>query len=198
MNTMTCPEETEEGRERPPVLLERLLKSRTIYISGVVDEDMAERVITQALVLDAESHDPIKVFITTWGGSVDVGFAIHDILRFVESDVLCIGAGFVVSMGVPLLLSAEKENRLALPNARFMIHQPRLGGVAAGHASDIRITAQEIIKTRERLNELISKETGQSPEKVAADTDRDFWISAEEAKDYGLVSRIITRANDLA
>ena len=195
---MTYPEETEERPERQPILLERLLKSRTIYISGEVDEELAERVVTQALVLDAESHDPIKVFITTWGGSVDVGFAIHDIFRFLESDVLCIGAGFVVSMGVPLLLSAKKENRLALPNTRFMIHQPRLGSVAAGYASDIRITAQEIIKTRERLNEMIAKETGQPLEKVAADTDRDFWISAEEAKDYGLVARIITRVGDLA
>jgi len=195
-NIMACPDKdngTDERGSRD--LAGRLIKARTILIHGPIEEELAERVITQALILDADSHDPIKVLVTTPGGQVDVGFAIHDILQFVESRVLCIGAGFVASMGVPIMLSAAKENRFALPNTRFMMHQPSTG--AAGQASDIRITAQEILKIRERINLLISEETGQPIDKVALDSDRDFWITAEEAVTYGLVSKVVRNVKDL-
>lgn len=194
---MSCPEEKAEKSEKTTVegLMNRLMSARTILIHGAIEEELAERVIAQTLVLDAESHDPIKVLITTPGGVVDVGFAIHDILRYVESPVYSIAAGFVASMGVPIMLAAKKENRFALPNTRFMMHQPSAG--AAGQASDIRIAAQEILKTRERLNLLIAQETGQSLEKIAADSDRDFWISADDAVEYGLVSQVIYSAKDL-
>lgn len=177
-------------------LAHRLLRTRTLLLNGPVGEDMAQEVVTQALILDADSHDPIRVIVTTPGGSVDFGFAIYDILRYVESEVICIGAGFVASMGVPIMLAAKPENRYALPNTRFMMHQPSMSGVA-GQAKDIRITAQEIIKTRERINQLIADETGKSIDKIQADSDRDYWMSAEEAVEYGLISKIIRTASDL-
>ena len=191
---MPCPEEEKEERGAG-IITAKLLESRTILINGPIEEDLGERVITQALVLDSDSHDPIRVLVATPGGMVDVGFAIYDILRYVESKVICIGAGFVASMGVPIMLAAGREDRYALPNTRFMMHQPSTG--AAGVASDIRITAREILKIRERLNKLISDETGQAIEKVAVDSDRDFWMSAEEAVQYGLVSKIVKNAREI-
>jgi ATP-dependent Clp protease protease subunit len=191
---MPCPEEEKEERGAG-VISAKLLKARTILINGPIEEDMGERVITQALVLDSDSHDPIKVLVTTPGGMVDVGFAIYDVLRYVQSKVICIGAGFVASMGVPIMLAAGRKDRYTLPNTRFMMHQPSTG--AAGVASDIRITAQEILKIRERINKLISEETGQVIEKVAVDSDRDFWMSAEEAVEYGLVSKIVKNAKEI-
>lgn len=193
---MSCPDEKEGKSEKGfEGLAVKLLKTRMILIHGAIDEDLAARVITETLVLDAENHDPIKVLVTTPGGMVDVGFAIHDIFRFVASPVYTIGAGFVASMGVPIMLSAPKERRFALPNTRFMMHQPSTG--AAGQASDIRITAQEILKVRERLNQLISEETGQPIEKVAQDSDRDYWIDADEAVKYGLITKVVHSATEL-
>jgi len=193
---MPCPDEKEGKSEKGfEGLAAKLLKTRMILIHGAIDEELAERVITETLVLDAENHDPIKVLVTTPGGMVDVGFAIHDIFRFVASPVYTIGAGFVASMGVPIMLSAPKERRFALPNTRFMMHQPSTG--AAGQASDIRITAQEILKVRERLNQLIAEETGQPMEKVAQDSDRDYWIGADEAAEYGLISKVVRSASEL-
>ena len=191
---MVC-EENEEQR-RPLFITERLLKTRTLLIAGPIDQETAERALAQLLVLDAESQDPIRAIITSQGGHVESGFAIHDMMRFVESDVICIGAGWVASIAVPILLGAKKEHRLALPNTRFLLHQPT-GGVG-GQVSDIRIAAQEIVKMRERLNRLIADETGQPLDKVAKDCDRDFWMTAQEALEYGLISRIIRTARDLA
>lgn len=191
---MPCREEEKEERGGN-IVSAKLLKSRTILINGPIEEELAERVITQAMVLDADSHEPIRVLVSSPGGMVDMGFAIYDVLRYVESKVICIGAGFVASMGVPIMLAATRENRYTLPNTRFMMHQPSTG--AAGVASDIRITAQEILKIRERINKLISDETGQPIEKVAIDSDRDFWMSAEEAVKYGLVSKIVKNAKDI-
>lgn len=187
-------EKTEEPRVEGILL--RLLKSRTVLIHGAVDQELAERAIAQFLVLDAESHDPIKVVITSPGGHVDSGFAIHDIMRFVSSPVITIGAGWVASIAVPILLGAPKEKRFCLPNTRFLLHQP--SGGAGGQVADIRIEAQEILKIRERINELVSRETGQSVEKVAKDSDRNFWMSANEALKYGLVSKIIVNADEVA
>lgn len=189
---MSC---SEEKRSVSEGMISRLLKARTILIHGPVEEELAESVITQALVLDAESHEPIRAIITTPGGVVDIGFAIHDILRYIQSEVYCIAAGFVASMGVPIMLAAKKQNRFALPNTRFMMHQPSTG--AAGQASDIRITAQEILKIRERLNHLIAGETGQPIERVAADSDRDFWMTAEEALNYGLIAKVVQSSKDI-
>ncbi len=188
----------DEAREKQAVeaLAARLLKTRTILISGSVDEELAERVITELLILDGESHDPIRVFITSPGGHVDAGLAIHDVLRFVKSEIIAIGAGWVASIAVPILFGAPKKNRLALPHTRFLLHQP--SGGAAGQMKDIRIEAQEIMKIRKRLNEMIARETGQSYEKVYEDSDRNFWMSAEEALEYGVIARVIEATDDIA
>lgn len=193
--------EEEEEREcgsgsdqKPEGMLMKLLKSRTVLISGQVDQEMAEKVITQLLILDSDSHDPIRVMICSPGGHVDSGFAIHDVMRFVKSPVIGIGAGWVASIAVPILFGAAKNKRFALPNTRFLIHQP--SGGAGGQAADIRIEAQEILKIRQRVNEMIALETGQPVEKVAKDSDRNFWMTAKEALDYGLVCRIIEKADD--
>ncbi|HPO16121.1 MAG TPA: ATP-dependent Clp protease proteolytic subunit [Candidatus Hydrogenedentes bacterium] len=177
-------------------MLARLLKSRTILINGTVDQELAERVIAQLLVLDTESKDPIKVIITSPGGHVDSGFAIHDMMKFIASPITTIGAGWVASIAVPILFGAPKERRYSLPNTRFLIHQP--SGGAGGQLADIRIEAQEILKIRKRINEMISEETGQPIEKVAKDSDRNFWMSAKEALDYHLISKIITNVKELS
>ena len=174
----------------------RMLQTRTILVSGGIDDKVAARTIAQLLILDAESHDPIRVMITSQGGHVDSGFAIHDMLRFVESPVTTIGAGWVASIAVPILFGAPKERRYSLPNTRFLLHQP--SGGAGGQASDIRIEAEEILKVRERLNELIANETGQPVERVAKDSDRNFWMDAEQALEYGLVGEIITNVTEIA
>ncbi len=189
---MPCSEPTNTNSTS---LLDRLLKTRTILVNGAIEEELAERVIAQSLLLDSESHDSIRVILTTPGGMVDVGFAIHDIFKFIVSPITIISAGFVASMGIPILLCVPEQRRFSLPNTRFMMHQP--SGGAGGQAKDIRITAQQIIKTRERLNQLISVETHQPLEKIAADSDRDFWMTAEEALTYGLISRIVGNAKEL-
>jgi len=181
-----CEERDDAKREG---VLSKLLKSRTVLIGGSVDDELAEQVIAQLLVLDAESHDPIKVIVSSPGGHVDSGFAIYDMMRFVASPIIGIGAGWVASIAVPILFGPDKDKRFSLPNTRFLLHQP--SGGAGGQAADIRIEAQEILKIRARINELIAKETGQPVDKVAKDSDRNFWMSAEEALEYGLVSKII-------
>lgn len=190
-------EEVQEKAEtkRPEGLLDRLLKTRTIVLAGEVDQEMAERVITELMILDADSHEPIKVLVTSQGGHVDSGFAIHDVMRFISSKVITIGAGWVASIAVPIMFGAEKDARFSLPNTRFLIHQPS-GGVG-GQLQDIRIEAQEMMRIRERLNQLIARETGQPVEKVRADSDRNFWMTAEEALQYGIITRIITKISDL-
>jgi ATP-dependent Clp protease protease subunit len=172
-----------------------MLKTRTVLVNGEIDQELSAKVISQLLVLNAESHDPIRVIITSQGGHVDSGFAVHDMMHFIESPVIAIGAGWVASIAVPILFGADKENRYSLPNTRFLIHQP--SGGAGGQASDIRIEAQEIIKIRTRINGMISRETGQPVEKVAKDSDRNFWMTAEEALEYGLVKEIVLDAKSL-
>jgi ATP-dependent Clp protease protease subunit len=173
----------------------RMLKARTVLISGGVDDKLAEKTIAQLLVLDAESHDPIRIVITSQGGHVDSGFAIHDVLRFIESPVVTIGAGWVASIAVPILFGAPKERRYSLPHTRFLLHQP--SGGAGGQATDIEIEAEEILRLRDLLNELIASETGQSVERVAQDSDRNFWMSAAQALEYGLVGQIIASAGEI-
>ena len=186
---------SEESSPREEGLGLRMLKTRTVLVSGAVDDKLAEKTIAQLLILDAESHEPIRVMITSQGGHVDSGFAIHDVLRFIESPIVTIGAGWVASIAVPILFGAPKERRYALPNTRFLLHQP--SGGTGGQASDIRIEAEEILKVRERLNELIATETGQDVERVATDSDRNFWMDAEQAREYGLIGQVVTRATEI-
>ena len=177
------------------LVLDLLKKERTLFISEVVTPQLTQRIATQLLWLDSQSEDPIKLYINTPGGSADDGFAILDMIRYVKAPVYNICFGLNASAGILILLSTDKERRFALPNARLMMHQPSGGG--RGQASDIEITAREIVKLRERANEVISEQTGQSIETVRESTDRDCWLSAEEARDYGLVSKIITSLRDI-
>jgi ATP-dependent Clp protease protease subunit len=148
------------------------------------------------ILLSQESDAPIQLLISSPGGHVESGDAIHDVIRFVRAPVTTIGSGWVASAGTHIFLAAPKARRVCLPNTRFMIHQP--SGGAGGRASDIAIQAQEIIKMRERIARVIAKETGQKLERVMADIDRDHWMSAAEAIDYGLVSRVIEKQSELA
>lgn len=149
-----------------------ILKARTVLVNGQVDQELAQKVISQLIALDVDNHDPIKVIITSPGGHVDSGYAIHDVMNYIESPIITIGAGWVASIAVPIFFGAPKEHRFSLPGTRYLIHQP--SGGAGGQASDIRIEAQEILKIRKRINEMISKETGQPVEKVAKDSERNY------------------------
>jgi len=172
-----------------------LFKSRTVLIFGEVDMKMAERVSAQLLAYAAEGEGDIRVILNSPGGHVESGDTIHDMIRFVGPRVKMIGTGWVASAGAHIFLGAKKENRFCLPFTRFLLHQP-LGGVR-GQASDITIEAEEILKMRERLNREIAAETGQPFEKIVADTERNYWLGAEDAVKYGLVSRVIQRASEV-
>jgi ATP-dependent Clp protease protease subunit len=188
-------DQPEDSSPREEGLGLRMLKTRTVLVSGPVDDKLAEKTIAQLLILDAENHDPIRVMITSQGGHVDSGYAIHDILRFIESPVITIGTGWVASIAVPILFGAPKERRYSLPNTRFLLHQPT--GGAGGQASDIRIEAEEILKVRGKLNGLIAAETGQDIERVTKDSDRNFWMDAEQAREYGLIGQVVSRATEI-
>jgi ATP-dependent Clp protease, protease subunit len=182
------PEKTAPEPQSSPVA-QALFKARTVLIFGEVDMKMAERVCAQMLALTAEGEGDIRVLLNSPGGHVESGDTIHDMIRFVGPKVKVIGTGWVASAGAHIFLGAAKENRFCLPNTRFLLHQP-LGGVR-GQASDISIEADEILKMRERLNRIIARETGQTFEKVVADTERNFWMGAEEAVAYGLVAKVV-------
>ena len=175
---------------------ETLLKTRSILISGEIDKKMAEKVVNQLLMLEAENDEPIKVFIDSPGGDVDSAYAIFDMIRFVKPKVIMIAMGLAASAGALILLAGEKENRFGFPNSHYLIHQP-LSGIR-GVATEIEIHAKEIEKTIQKINALIAKETGKSLAQVEKDTDRDYWMSAEEALDYGLISKIISNRSQLA
>jgi ATP-dependent Clp protease, protease subunit len=171
-----------------------LFKSRTVLIFGEVNMKMAERVTAQLLAYN-ESEGDIRVIVNSPGGHVESGDTIHDMIRFVGARVKMIGTGWVASAGAHIFLGAKKENRFCLPFTRFLLHQP-LGGVQ-GQASDITIEAEEILKMRARLIKEIAVETGQPYEKVVTDTERNFWMGAEEAQKYGLVAKIISSASEV-
>ncbi len=194
-------EDEDEGEPKPDMPMtagpvqNALFKSRTVLIFGEVNMRMAERVTAQLLALSSASDDDIRVIINSPGGHVESGDTIHDVIRFCGPKVKMIGTGWVASAGVSIFLGGEAENRICLPNTRFMLHQPS-GGVR-GQASDIQIEAEEIVKMRERMNRMIAGRTGQTYEKVLADTQRNYWMSAEAAVSYGLVSRIVQRADEV-
>jgi ATP-dependent Clp protease, protease subunit len=172
-----------------------LFKSRTVLIFGEVDMKMAERVSAQLLAYAADGDGDIRVIVNSPGGHVESGDTIHDMIRFVGPRVKMIGTGWVASAGAHIFLGAKKENRFCLPFTRFLLHQP-LGGVR-GQVSDITIEAEEIIKMRERLIREIASETGQPYERVVTDTERNFWMGAEDAVKYGLVAKVVKSASDV-
>ena len=185
----------EKEKQQGGDLIAKLLKTRTVMVTDEVTKKMAQQIMTQLLLLEAENNDDIKMYINSPGGDADAGFAIFDMMRFVKPKIKAICAGVAASAAVIILLGAKKENRFSLLNARVLIHQPSTG--IHGTAADIQIEASEILKCREKINRLISVETGQTMGKVESDTKRNFWMSAEEALKYGLVSKIIQTSDDL-
>jgi len=176
-------------------LEEKAFKSRTLLIFGTITDASARDVTRRLIALDADSDAPIDILVSSPGGHLESGDAIHDVVRFIAAPVRMIGTGWVGSAATHLYLAAPRERRFCLPNTRFLIHQP--SGGAGGPASDIAIHAQEILKARERIARTIARETGKAFEAVMADIERDRWLSAEEAVEYGLVSRIIERKSEL-
>ena len=189
--------EQDQDKEKPSNdgTAQKLLESRTILLFGEINMDVAREITKQLLVLDAESNDPIKLYINSPGGHVESGDTIFDMIRFVNSPVKVIGTGWVASAGALIYAAVDKDNRYSLPNTRFLLHQP-MGGTR-GQAADIAIEAEEILKMRKRLNETFAAQTGQSLEKVEEDTDRNFWMSAKEAQDYGLVGHLVNSFADV-
>jgi ATP-dependent Clp protease protease subunit len=190
------PETPQLPTPMPAKIVERLFESRTILLHGEITSKLAQEITAQLLALAAAGDEPITLFLHSEGGHVEAGDTIHDMIRFVKPRVRIIGTGWVASAGTHIFLSVPKKDRFCLPNTRFMIHQP-LGGVG-GRATDIRIEAEEIMKARERLNQTIADATGQPLAKVEQDTERNYWMSPEEALGYGIVGKIIKSASDLS
>ncbi len=188
-------DDKKKSQESVSVVMDKFLKTRQILLSGEVNKDLAEKIVRQLLVMEADSDDPIRIYIDSPGGDVDAGYAIFDMIRFVKAPVYCIGMGLVASAGALILLAADKSRRIGLPNSHYLIHQP-LSGIK-GVATDIEIHAQELEKTKAKINDLIAAETGKPLEQVARDTDRDYWLSATEALDYGLISKVVSRRAEL-
>ncbi len=174
---------------------QRLFKARTILIYGGINQKLAERVTARLLAMQCESDAPITIFINSQGGHVESGDTIYDMIKLVRPEVRIIGTGWVASAGALIYSAARRGNRFSLPNTRFMLHQP--SGGSGGSASDIEIQAREILRMRERLDEIFARETGQPLARIASDTERDHWMTASEAKDYGLVGNIIASMGEL-
>ncbi len=184
--------EKEEKKEKEPKykLEEKFLETRTILLFGEISQKVAREVCEKLILLSSLNDNDIKVIINSQGGHVEAGDTIFDMLRFVKPKVKILGTGWVASAGALIYASVPTEQRFSLPNTRYMLHQP--SGSVGGQATDISIEAQEILKMRERLNRIFSVQTGQTMEKIERDTDRNYWMSAEEAKTYGLVGKVIT------
>jgi ATP-dependent Clp protease protease subunit len=183
--------EEKKDKEKEPKfkLEEKFLETRTILLFGEISQKSAREVCEKLILLSSLNDNDIKLIINSQGGHVEAGDTIHDMLRFVKPKVKILGTGWVASAGALIYVAVPVEHRYSLPNTRFMLHQPS-GGVG-GQATDISIEAQEILKMRERLNHIFSVQTGQPVEKIERDTDRNFWMSADEAKQYGLVGKVI-------
>ena len=192
---MESPPPNSQTDPRSAFLEEKAFKSRTVLIFGTITDATAAEAARRLIALDADSEEPIDVIVSSPGGHLESGDTIHDLMRFIRAPVRMIGSGWVGSAATHVYLAAPRERRFCLPNTRFLIHQPS-GGIG-GKASDIAIQAQEIVRARQRIAELISHETGQALEKVLKDIDRDYWMSADEAMDYGLVGRKISGRAEL-
>ncbi len=174
---------------------DRLLKTRSLLLTGEINKEMADKLIKDLLVLEASSNEPIKLYINSPGGDVDSGFAIYDMIRFISCPVTIIGMGLVASAAALVLLAVPLKDRVGLPNSSYLIHQPL--SEMKGNATDIEIHALQLEKIKAKLNRIISEATGQSLEKVSHDTDRDYWLDAQDAMQYGLISRIVENRSSL-
>jgi ATP-dependent Clp protease, protease subunit len=179
-----------------PSLMEQLINARKIFITGTVDEKMAKEVVQHLHILAALSDRPITIFINSPGGHAESGDMIFDAIRFITPEVIMIGSGCVASAGALIYVAANKANRYALPNTRFLLHQP--SGGMQGPASNMQIYSNEIVRMKNRLNHIFADATGQAIERIEQDTQRDFWLSAEQAVEYGLVSKVIVTEQEIA
>ncbi|KAA3659746.1 MAG: ATP-dependent Clp protease proteolytic subunit [Calditrichaeota bacterium] len=184
-----------ENTAKNKSIAEKLFEARAVFLCGEINQKIAKETMMMLTALAADSDDDITIYLNSQGGHVESGDTIHDIIRFVKPRIRIVGTGWVASAGTHIYLSVPKDDRLSLPNTRFLIHQP-MGGVG-GQATDIDIEAKEIVKMRRRLNEIIARETGQPIEKVSKDTDRNYWMSAEEAIEYGIAGKIINSIDEL-
>ena len=189
-------EEDEKKQKALEQFSEKFLKTRQIILTGEINKELADSIVRQLLILDSEDEKtPIYMYIDSPGGDVDAGFAIFDMIRFINAPVYLIGMGLIASAATLVLLAVDKEFRIGLPNSRYLIHQP-LGGMR-GVATDIEIYAKDMEKIRAKLNSLIAEQTGTSLEQVTKDTERDFWLDSDEAVKYGLISKIISKKSEL-
>ena len=195
MQNLDAEKDLTEAAKQFNLLESSLFKHRTLTLFGEISQKLAQRTAEKLLSLSFESDDPITIYLGSPGGHVESGDTIFDMIGYIKPKVRIVGTGWVGSIATHIYLAPDKEDRLCLPNTRFLIHQP--AGGFGGDASDIEIHAREIIKTRERINRIIAERTGQPLEKVAEDTDRDYWMSAEESVEYGLVGKIIASVDDI-
>ncbi|NOX51751.1 MAG: ATP-dependent Clp protease proteolytic subunit [Gammaproteobacteria bacterium] len=195
MNSLDGEKELAEVAKTLNPLDSILMKNRTLTLFGEINQDVSRRMTEKLLSLSFESDDPITLYISSPGGHVESGDSIFDIIRYIKPVVRTVGTGWVGSIATNIYLAPDREHRYSLPNTRFLIHQP--SGGFGGDASDIEIQAREIVMTRERINAIIAKQTGQSVERINEDTNRDYWMSAEESLEYGLVGKIITGFDQL-
>ncbi|MDD9962129.1 MAG: ATP-dependent Clp protease proteolytic subunit [Gammaproteobacteria bacterium] len=196
MQNLDAEKDLTEAAKQFNLLESSLFKHRTLTLFGEISQKLAQRTAEKLLSLSFESDDPITIYLGSPGGHVESGDTIFDMIGYIKPKVRIVGTGWVGSIATHIYLAPEKEDRLCLPNTRFLIHQP--AGGFGGDASDIEIHAREIVKTRERINRIIAERTGQPLEKVAEDTDRDYWMSAEESVEYGLVGKIIASVDELS
>lgn len=194
-NLMILEDNKQETKVTENPTSEKLLKTRSLLISGEINKEMADKFVKDLLVLENESKEEIKVFINSPGGDVDAGYAIFDMIRFVSCPVKLIGMGLVASAAALILLAVPKDMRVGLPHSSYLIHQPL--SQMKGVATDIEIHAQQLEKIKQNINQVISEATGKSLDQVAKDTDRDHWLTADEALDYGLISKVISKRSEL-
>jgi len=182
-------------RNAPDVVEKALFNARVVMLTGEVNDGVARRVTERLFALASDNSNPITFVISSPGGHVESGDMIHDVIKFINAPVRMLGTGWVASAGALIYCAAARENRYCLPNTRFLLHEPR-GGIG-GMASDVEIQAREVLRMRERLNRIFADATGQPMDKIKRDTDRDYWMLAEEAKAYGLVGNIVKSASDI-
>ena len=189
-------DEKKKAAQKPEALVEKFLKTRQILLSGEINKELAQSVNKQLLLLDSDGTKPIYIYIDSPGGDVNAGFAIFDMIRFVNAPVILVGNGLIASAAALVLLAVPKERRVGLPHSSYLIHQPL--SEMRGVATDLQIQAEEMAKTRALLNKIIAEQTGKDEKQVKKDTERDYWLTAEEAKEYGLISKVICGRKELA
>ena len=186
---------TKDQKSDPSQIDSLFFKSRNVIITGEINDKLAQKTVTHLLALAQDSDAPINLYISSPGGHVESGDMVHDMIKFIRPKVRTIGSGWVASAGALIFVGAEKENRYCLPNTRFLLHQPS-GGIG-GTASDMQIQAEQIRRMRERFENLFSAATGQTPEQIRDDTSRDFWLTTDQAKEYGLLGKVIQSVDEL-